>query len=199
MYQTLYLFTCRSTQMTQVWWLTQTSNLISCTQFNTMDSTVPFKSKLTVPPLRVSILHWIRNSRFLRESRIENREQATKSRESSLAGQKTKDSPMIDFLIILHLDLNCNTIRHRYMYIPDSPKRLYARNKTNSHFSWGLRIERQLTFERYCILKFDVWSYRDAPQLKLPCGPLNLNSWVSPNKICWTQSLLTQMSIFSCT
>ena len=151
MYQTLYLFTCRSTQMTQVWWLNQTSNLISRTQFNTMDSTVPFKSKLTVPPLRVSILHWIRNSRFLRESRIENREQATKSRESSLAGQKTKDSPMIDFPIILHLDLNCNTIQHGYMYIRDSPKRLYARNKTNSQFSWGLRIECQLTFERYCI------------------------------------------------
>ena len=151
MYQTLYLFTCRSTQMTQVWWLTQTSNLISRTQFNTMDSTVPFKSKLTVLPLRVSILHWIRNSRFLRESRIENREQATKSRESSLAWQKTKDSPMIDFPIILHLDLNCNTIRHGYMYIRDSPKRLYVRNKTNSQFSWGLRIECQLTFERYCI------------------------------------------------
>ena len=96
MYQILYLFTCRSTQMTQVWWLTQTPNLISRTQCNTMDSTAPFKSKLTVRcESRFSTPFAILDSCANQESRIENREQATKSQESSLAGQKQKIHPWL--------------------------------------------------------------------------------------------------------
>ena len=149
MYQTLYLFTCRSTQMTQVWWLNQTSNLISRTQFNTMDSTVPFKSKLTVRcESQFSTPFAILDSCANRESRIKNKLPRVENRVSQDRKQRFT---VIDFPIILHLDLNCNTIQHGYMYIRNSPKRLYARNKTNSQFSWGLRIECQLTFERYCI------------------------------------------------
>ena len=52
-------------------------------------------------PLRVSILDSIRDSQFLCESRTSYQESR---RESSLAGQKTKDSPMTDFLIIFQRD-----------------------------------------------------------------------------------------------
>ena len=65
--------------------------------------------------MRVSILDSIHDSRFLRELRIENRESKTSyresSRESSLTGQKTKDSPMTDF---------SNFTILRYGYIPTS-------------------------------------------------------------------------------
>ena len=64
--------------------------------------------KLVDSLLQVLILDAIHDSRFLPESRIRNRELKTSyrqsSRGSSLAGQKTKDSPMPDFLIILHRD-----------------------------------------------------------------------------------------------
>ena len=61
--------------------------------------TVPFKSKLTVCcESRFSTRFAILDSCANRESRTSYRES---SRESSLAGQKTKDSPMTDFSIIL--------------------------------------------------------------------------------------------------
>ena len=94
MYQTLYLFTCRSTQMTQVWWLTQTSNLISRTQFNTMDSTAPFKSKLTVRcESRFSTPFAILDSCANWESRIENKLPRVENRVSQDRKQRfTHDS-----------------------------------------------------------------------------------------------------------
>ena len=63
--------------------------------------------------MRVSILDSIHDSRFLRELTIENRKQAIENRveNSSLTGQKTKDSPMTDF---------CNFTILRYGYIPTS-------------------------------------------------------------------------------
>ena len=81
---------------------------------------VPFKSKLTVRcESRFSIL----DSRFLRESRIETREHGESSRRSSLAGQKTKDSPITDFLKILQRH-TAVTQQHGYTFISDSQKQL---------------------------------------------------------------------------
>ena len=53
------------------------------------------------------------------------------SRGSSLAGQKTKDSPMTDFSIILQQH---PAVTQRGMVINYLCKRLYARNKTNSSY-----------------------------------------------------------------
>ena len=86
---------------------------------------VPFKSKLTVRcESRVSIL----DSRFLRESRIETREHGESSRRSSLAGQKTKDSPITDFLKILQRH-TAVTQQHGYTCISDSQKQLLLKTR----------------------------------------------------------------------
>ena len=77
-----------------------------CDTYNTVQKSVD-------RPLWVSISRL--NSGFSIPAQIENWEVRTNYRElswgSSLAGQKTKDSPMTDFSIILH---GCNMTRHGY-------------------------------------------------------------------------------------
>ena len=91
---------------------------------------VPFKSKLTVRcESRFSIISI--------PARIKNRDSRTSygesSRRSSLAGQKTKDSPITDFLKILQRQLQLYSQQHGYTY-SDSHKATVARNKTDSSY-----------------------------------------------------------------
>ena len=78
---------------------------------------VPFKSKLTVRC----------ESRFSIATRIKNRDSRTSygesSRRSSLAGQKTEDSPITDFLKILQRH-TAVTQQHGYTCISNSQKQL---------------------------------------------------------------------------
>ena len=93
------------TRVTRVTWVT-TMTMVTLVARLTRMTTVPFKSKLTV--------HC--KSRFSIPARIKNRESRTNygesSRGSSLAGQKTKDSPMADFSIILY---GCKPVTQRSM------------------------------------------------------------------------------------
>ena len=92
-------------------------NLIACTSRKTC---VQFYSKVSWPSI-ASLDSWL----DLR-SRMSYQET---SHGSSLARQKTKDSPMTDFLIILHR--HTTVTQHDIVY---SRKRLYAQSKTSSSY-----------------------------------------------------------------
>ena len=106
------------TRVTRVTWVTTMTRVTLVTRL-TRVTTVPFKSKLTV--------HC--KSRFSIPARINNRESRTNygewSRRSSLAEQKTKDSPITDFSIILY---SCNTTQHG----PDNSNLPLTRTKINN-------------------------------------------------------------------
>ena len=130
--------------------------------------TVPFKSKLTVHcESRFS-------TRFAIPGRIKNRIKSSyqeSSRGSSLTGQKTKDSPITDFSIILQ----------RPTVVTQHGKVIFAIRESNS------MLERRPTLIFIRVVKRNVSSRT------------SVSSFISSSKISNACSIMQTHSVYSCT